>query len=108
MFDKFKASLVTRGDEQDKEIYKISVVKLNKAQYGCVEAKTFWYADPYATLTRDRYAPNGYDPCIFNKIGADGDHISAPIHVDGLFVVSMPNDNLEKFEKKCGMSTLRS
>jgi hypothetical protein len=75
-----------------------SVVELNKALYGCVEAAALWYANLCATLKRDGFNPNCYDPCIFNKLGADGAQITAAMHVDDLLVASTSNANLEKFE----------
>ena len=75
-----------------------SVVELNKALYGCVEAAALWYANLCATLKRDGFIPNCYDPCIFNKFGADGAQITAAMHVDDLLVASTSNANLEKFE----------
>ena len=45
-----------------------SVVELDKALHGCVDAAALWYANLSATLTRNHFTPNNYDPCVFNKV----------------------------------------
>jgi hypothetical protein len=75
-----------------------SVVELDKALYGCGEAATLWYADLSATLTRNNFIPNSYDPCDLNKVGRDGIQVTVAMHVDDLFVTSASDNNLETFE----------
>jgi hypothetical protein len=75
-----------------------SVVELDKALYGCVEAAALWYANLSATLTRNSFTPNSYDPCVFNKVDRDGIQITVAMHVDDLFVTSVSDNNLEAFE----------
>jgi hypothetical protein len=71
-----------------------SVVELDKALYGCVEAAALWYANLSATLTRNNFTPNSYDPCVFNKVDRDGIQITVAMHVDDLFVTSVSDNNL--------------
>ena len=48
------------------------VAQLDKALYGCVEAAALWYADLRSKLEYDGFVANPYDPCVLNKLGADG------------------------------------
>ncbi len=75
-----------------------SVVQLDKALYGCVEAAALWYTNLCTTLVSGGFAANPYDPCVFNKLGAYGAQITVVMHVDDLFDVSMSYASLEKFE----------
>lgn len=75
-----------------------SVVQLDKALYGCVEAAALWYANLCSTLALDGFAPNPYDPCIFNKIGSGGAQATVAMHVDDLFVSSTSDADIERFE----------
>jgi hypothetical protein len=70
-----------------------SVVRLNKALYGCVEASSLWFAHLTATLIALRFKPNAYDPCVFNKSGVSGNQVTIAVHVDDLLVTSRnPHD----------------
>ncbi len=73
-----------------------SVVELDKALYGCVEAATLWYANLSATLKRIEFTPNSFKNFVFNKVGRDGVQITEAMHVDDLFVTSASASNLEK------------
>ncbi len=44
------------------------------------------------------FAAYPYDPCVYNKVGVEGAQITVVMHVDDLFVVSMRNASLAKFE----------
>ena len=77
----------------------MSVVQLDKALYGCIEAAALWFADLRAALVRDGFRPNPYDECVFNKFGADGNQITVVVHIDDLFVSSTSAENLTSFEK---------
>ncbi len=59
---------------------------------------TIWHANLSATLARNEFTPNSYDPCIFNNVGRDGGQITVAMHVDDLFVTSVSANNIEKFE----------
>lgn len=75
-----------------------SVVRLDKALYGCVEAAALWHADLSAALVRGGFAPNPYDPCVFNKLGSDGKQITVVVHVDDLHVSCATQFTLDEFE----------
>ena len=76
-----------------------SVVELDKALYGCVEAAALWYTDLCATMRADGFAPNSYDPCVYNKTGPSGAQITVVMHVDDLLITGLVNDDHERFEK---------
>jgi hypothetical protein len=76
-----------------------SVVELDKALYGCVEAAALWYANLCTTMKEDGFSPNPYDPCVYNKIGMDGTQITVVMHVDDLLITSLSDDEHERFEK---------
>ena len=75
------------------------VVELDKALYGCVEADILWYTDLCATMRGDGFAPNPYDPCVYNKIGSSGSQITVVMHVDDLYITDSCDDDHEAFEK---------
>lgn len=76
-----------------------SVVELDKALYGCIEAAALWFTDLDRTLKRDGFTPNCYDPCVYNKFAADGRQITAAVHVDDLKVTSASESALADFEE---------
>ena len=75
------------------------VVQLDKALYGCVEAAALWYADLRSKLEYDGFVANPYDPCVLNKLGADGVQITIAVHVDDLLVTSTSNYNFASLER---------
>ncbi len=75
-----------------------SVVQLDKAVYGCVEAAALWYANLCSMLDLDVFSPNPYDPCIFNKRGSGGAQVTIVMHVNDFFVSSKSDADIEKFE----------
>ncbi len=76
-----------------------SVVELDKALYGCVEAAALWY-DNLCTITKeDVFSSNPYDPCVYNKIGMDDTQITVVMHVDDLLITSLNDDEHERSEK---------
>jgi hypothetical protein len=77
------------------------VVQLDKALYGCVEAVALWYADLRSKLENDGFVANHYDPCVLNKLGADGVQITIAVHGDDLLVTSASNDNLASLDTYC-------
>ncbi len=76
-----------------------SVVVLDKALYGCVEAAALSHANLCATMRGDGFVANPYDTCVFNKRGPDGAKITVLVHVDDPFITSTGNDNHMRFEK---------
>jgi hypothetical protein len=75
-----------------------SVVVLDKALYGCVEAAALWHANLSATMKSDGFVPNSYDSCVFNKHGLDGVQVTVVMHVDDLFITSKSGENHTNFE----------
>ncbi len=75
-----------------------SVIELDKALYGCVEATTLWYSDLCATMRGDGFIPNPYDPCVYNKIGTSGTQAMVVMHVDDLFITSLDDVDHEEFK----------
>jgi hypothetical protein len=64
------------------------LVKLNKAQYGCIESAKLWYKTISSVMIKSGYQVNSYDQCIFQKVNDDGNRIYVAIYVDDLFIVS--------------------
>jgi hypothetical protein len=71
------------------------VAELDKALYGCVEAAALWYIDLCATMRGDCFAPNPYDPCVYNKIGSSGAQTTVV-----LFIIGSCDDDHEAFNNK--------
>jgi hypothetical protein len=90
--------LLCPGHSQFVEEKGTSVVQLDKALNGCVEAATLLYTNLCATLVGIGLAPNPYDPCIFNKACLGGAQITAVIHVDDTFVSIVSDANLAELE----------
>ncbi len=53
-----------------------SVVMIDKALHGCVQAAALRHANLCATMRGDGFVPNPNDPCVFNKQGPDGAQIT--------------------------------
>ena len=75
-----------------------SVVLLDKALYGTVEAAALWYMDISTKLAEDGFEKNPYDVCVFNKIGKSGRQITIVLHVDDLFVTAHCDSDLDDLE----------
>ncbi len=90
--------LLCPGYSQFVEEKGTSVVQLDKALYGCDEAAALWYTNLCATFVGMGFAPNPYDPCVFNKVCLGGAQITAVMHVDELFVSSVSDASLAEFE----------
>ena len=72
------------------------IVRLNKAQYGCVESARLWYNTLSAKLVSMGYEVNPYDPCVFNRIGTNGKQTTVVIYVDDILATSEENCDLEE------------
>jgi hypothetical protein len=59
-----------------------SVVQLDKAIYGCVEAAHLWYLMLREKLEAYGFEANPAEPCVFNKLNEAGVQISLTLHVD--------------------------
>jgi len=78
-----------------------SVVMLDTTFYGCVEAVALWHTNLCATMRSNGFVPNPYtyDPCVFNKQGSDGTHVTMLTHVNDLLITRKIIDNHASFEK---------
>ena len=72
------------------------IVRLNKAQYGCVESARLWYNTLSSFLVSQGYEMNPYDPCVFNKIGRGGKQITVLIYVDDIMATSEAAQDLRE------------
>ena len=75
-----------------------SVVQLDKALYGTVEAARLWYDNITRTLQAYGFVQNPYDRCVFNRSGTDGKQLTVVFHVDDLLVTSEYAGDLDEFE----------
>jgi hypothetical protein len=50
----------------------LSVVQLDKALYGCVEAVHLWYLMLRKKLEAYGFVANPAEPCVFNKLNGSG------------------------------------
>ena len=58
----------------------LSVVQLDKALYGCVEAAHLWYLMLREKLEAYGFEANPAEPCVFNKLNEAGVQISLTLH----------------------------
>jgi len=72
------------------------IVRLNKAQYGCVESARLWYNTLSSFLVSQGYEMNPYDPCVFNKIGSGGKQTTVLIYVDDIKATSESQQDLKE------------
>ena len=77
-----------------------SVVMLDDAIYGYVEAVDLWHANLCAILRGDGFRFNLYNPCMFNKEGPDSAQVKVLVHVGDLFIERKTIGNIARF-KKC-------
>ena len=74
-----------------------SVVQLDKALYGCVEAAHLWYLMLREKLEEYGFEANPVEPCVFNKLNADGVQISLTLHVDDLLTTCKSEAEIDLF-----------
>ena len=73
------------------------VVELDKALYGTIEAAKLWYDNISAHLISDGFARNPYDPCVFNRINANGIQTTVVLYVDDMMVTCEDSLELDRF-----------
>jgi hypothetical protein len=76
-----------------------SYVELDKALYGTVEAAKLWYDLLCLKLVADGFVINPYDPCVFNKIGQNGNQITVCFHIDDILATAYDSDDLDNVAK---------
>ena len=74
-----------------------SVVQLDKALYGCVEAAHLWYLMLREKLEAYGFEANPAEPCVFNKHNAAGVQISLTLHVDDLMTTCTSEAEIDLF-----------
>ena len=72
------------------------IVRLNKAQYGCVESARLWYNTLSSYLVSQGYEINPYDPCVFTKVGSSGKQTTVLIYVDDIKATSESQADLQE------------
>jgi Reverse transcriptase (RNA-dependent DNA polymerase) len=73
------------------------VVQLDKALYGTIEAAKLWYDNISAHLISDGFVRNPYDPCVFNRINANGIQTTVVLYVDDMMVTCEDSLELDRF-----------
>jgi hypothetical protein len=74
-----------------------SVVQLDKALYGCVEAAHLWYLMLREKLEAYGFEANPAEPCVFNKHNTAGVQISLTLHVDDLLITHTSEAEIDLF-----------
>eukprot|EP00597_Dinobryon_sp_UTEXLB2267_P014480 CAMPEP_0170111028 /NCGR_PEP_ID=MMETSP0020_2-20130122/8228_1 /TAXON_ID=98059 /ORGANISM="Dinobryon sp., Strain UTEXLB2267" /LENGTH=695 /DNA_ID=CAMNT_0010336473 /DNA_START=18 /DNA_END=2106 /DNA_ORIENTATION=+ len=75
-----------------------SVVQLDKALYGCIEAAHLWYNMLRKILERYGFIANEVEPCVFNRTNKDtGVQLTIALHVDDLLVTCACRKDLDRF-----------
>ena len=69
-----------------------SIVRLNRALYGCIESARLWYEQLTAFLEDKGFVRNKYDMCVFNRTD-EGHQTTLCIHVDDMKITA--------FSEKC-------
>jgi hypothetical protein len=75
-----------------------SLVALDKALYGCVEAANLWYNNLRSTFLIYGFTQNLVDPCVFNKMMDSLVQLSVTTHVDDLLCTCTNGQDLDDFE----------
>ncbi len=74
-----------------------SVVQLDKALYGCVEAAHLWYLMLREKLEAYGFEANPAEPCVFNKLNSAGIQISLTLHVDNMLTTCKSETEIDQF-----------
>jgi hypothetical protein len=99
--DRVMTEILVKIDPEFKEFVAedgSSVVQLDKALYGCVEAaRFFWYLMLREKLEAYGFVANPEEPCVFNKRNAAGLQISLTLHVDDLLTTCKSEAEIDLF-----------
>jgi hypothetical protein len=71
-----------------------TIVRLDKALYGCVESAKLWYDELCSTLLDLGYARNAVDQSVFNK-GVGMNQCTACVHVGDLMITCCEDSTIE-------------
>ena len=81
-----------------------SIVQLDKALYGCVEAAHLWHNMLRGVLEGYGLEANPTEPCLFNRVGSKNYQLSVALHVDDLMVTCACKEEINLFAeylKRC-------
>ena len=98
--DKVMTTIVVKIDPKFAEFVTedgSSVVQLDKALYGCVEAAHLWYLMLREKLEAYGFEANPAEPCVFNKLNEAGVQISLTLHVDDLLTTCTSETEIDIF-----------
>ena len=73
------------------------LVKLNKAQYGCVESARLWYNDVSKFLMCVGFEKNPYDQCVFKRTTEAGEDFIITLYVDDLMCCCSNQSVIDEF-----------
>jgi hypothetical protein len=96
-FDKSIAQVVCERDPSFKKFldeHGNLTVKLNKAQYGCVESAKLWYKTLSSFLESIGFTKNKFDPCVFSKVCKDKSLMHVGIYVDDIKAFAKSDSDL--------------
>jgi len=71
-----------------------TLVRLQRALYGCVQSARLWYERLRGALESIGFVVNPYDQCVFNAM-VDGVQVTVAFHVDDLLITSVSDAALE-------------
>jgi hypothetical protein len=71
-----------------------SVVKLEKALYGCLESAKLWHEELSRTMLGQEFVANSKDKCVFNLQRA-GHQITARVYVDDILCTSIDPEDIK-------------
>ena len=71
------------------------IVKLNKAQYGCIESAKLWYNTLSEKLISLGFEKNPFDDCVFNRTDTSGVQCTVCVYVDDLLATCIDESVLE-------------
>ncbi len=76
------------------KVYYATIVRLDKALYGCVESAKLWYDELCSTLLDLGYARNAVDQSVFNK-GVGMNQCTVCVHVGDLMITCCEDSTIE-------------
>ena len=77
-----------------------TIVKLSKAQYGCVESARLWYSTLSAHLKSTGFEVSAYDQCTFQRKNSKGEVLYAATYVDDTKAICESQDELNLFQSQ--------
>jgi len=91
--------LITRDKsfEQYVDIKGRILVKLNKAQYGCIESAKLWFNNVSEFLLSLGFKKNAFDQCVFKSKTETGEDFLITLYVDDLMCCCTDQAAIDKF-----------